>query len=261
MNTRIYHGDSLEVLPTIKRNEVDLVITSPPYNIGMSYISYDDNKSYEDYLLDMTKIFAQCYDVMKDDARLCLNIPTTKQVPVRKSLYIDLGNLLQDIGFIYRDDIVWYKQTIHRRTAWGSWASSSDPYLVRPYETILIFHKQKKKKETWVSDITADEFKMWTNSLWEIPPESKLSKRHPAVFPEELPKRLMKFYGSPGDVVLDPFVGSGTTSRVARQLGRSSIGIEIDDQYVGLALSRTFGEDSYQISSDKNYTLYHRRDE
>ena len=134
----------------------------------------------------------------------------------------------------------------YHNTAWGSYGSPSDPWMVNPYECILIYHKirQKHRQSDYKvdPDITEDEFKEWTNSWWQIQAENRLSGKHPAPFPEELPYRLIKFYSFPHDTIMDPFVGSGTTSLVARRLDRNSIGIELDEGYVQLALERIIGD-------------------
>ncbi len=266
--TKIYNGDSLEVLPHIRNNYgreiVDLIITSPPYNVGIEYASYDDTVPYDSYLKWMKEIWTACYDSLRVGGRICVNIPITKQIPNRCNIYLDLGHILQDIGFKYRDNVIWYKQNISKRTAWGSWASPSDPYMVNPYEAVLIFHKLLKKHKSSgnaKSDITDDEFKEWTNSWWQIQPETRLSKKHPAPFPTELPRRLIKFYSYPKDTVLDPFLGSGTTTLVARELGRNGIGIELNEGYTKLALDRTLGEDNHPEPQSLDYGILYEAKE
>jgi len=132
--------------------------------------------------------------------------------------------------------------------------------MVNPYECVLIYLKlqQKHKPSDYKvdPDITPEEFKEWTNSWWQIQPETKLKGKHPAPFPVELPRRLIKFYSFPKDTVLDPFLGSGTTTMVAKELGRNGIGIEIDEGYTKLAISRTFGDIEPKCTELEYATLY-----
>jgi site-specific DNA-methyltransferase (adenine-specific) len=121
--------------------------------------------------------------------------------------------------------------------------SPSDPYMVEPYEFILVYSKKFLQNKAFgrKPDITKEEFIQYSNSFWDIKPETNV-KEHPAAYPEELVYRLVKFYSYVGDTILDPFLGSGTTLKVCKNTNRNGIGIEMDSKYVTLAMSRLNGD-------------------
>lgn len=236
---KIINDDTLTTTQ-INNNSIDLIITSPPYNININYTSYNDKLSYTDYLDFCKKWLSNCYNWLKDDGRFCLNIPLNKNKGGQQSIGADLTVLAKDIGFKYHSTIVWNKGNISRRTAWGSWLSASAPYVIAPVELIVVLYKNRWKKTSGSkkSDITKEEFIEWTNGLWKFPGESKKRIGHPAPFPLELPKRCIKLFSYIGDIVLDPFMGSGTTLLAAYQNNRNAIGIDIDETYCQLAKNR-----------------------
>ncbi|MDQ3809513.1 MAG: site-specific DNA-methyltransferase, partial [Chloroflexota bacterium] len=134
---------------------------------------------------------------------------------------------------------VWNEQNISRRTAWGSWLSPSAPFVTAPVEMIGVFYKDTFRRRASGSqrgDITRDEFLAWTLGMWTFAGANPRRVGHPAPFPEELPRRLIKLYSYPEDVVLDPFAGSGTTLVAARKLGRRAIGVEINPAFCDLTI-------------------------
>jgi len=235
----IYQGDVLDK-DNFKEEFIDLIVTSPPYNVGIDYSSSNDTMSYEEYLSFSEKWLSNCLKWTKSTGRLCLNIPLDKNKGGQHSVGADLTVLAQKVGWKYHSTIIWNEGNISRRTAWGSWLSASAPYVIAPVELIVILYKDKWKKENGSrqNDITKKEFLEWTNGLWTFSGESKKKIGHPAPFPRELPKRCIKLFSFIGDIVFDPFCGSGTTLIEAKLLKRKAVGLEIDLTYCELAKRR-----------------------
>jgi site-specific DNA-methyltransferase (adenine-specific) len=234
-NITILNDDILKT-SAIESGSVDLVITSPPYNVDIQYDSHKDDVSYMDYLEFSEKWMTRCYDFLKDDGRFCLD----KNKGGQQSVGADFTTLAKKIGFKYHSTVVWNEGNISRRTAWGSWMSASAPYVIAPVELVIIFYKNSWKKTSGSkqSDVTRDEFMAWTNGLWTFNGESKKRIGHPAPFPLELPRRCVKMFSYVGDTVLDPFMGSGTTLIAAGMNGRQAIGVDVDKGYCKLAQTR-----------------------
>jgi DNA modification methylase len=149
--------------------------------------------------------------------------------------------MTKDIGYLPMTTIIWDKRNVTSRTAWGSFRSPVEPSFPKPFEYILVFAKETYRlQDKGVTDLTNEEFIEWSSSLWTFPAETRISKKtHPAPFPEELPRRCIKMLSWKGAVVLDPFLGSGTTARVCKKLERNFIGIELSPEYCKLATKRT----------------------
>ncbi len=250
-NDLFFHTDTIQIYNTdilktnvICKTSVDLIVTSPPYNVDIKYNSHDDTLSYKEYLSFTQQWLERCYDFLKDDGRFCLNIPLDKNKGGQQSVCADITTIAKQIGFKYHSTIIWNEQNISRRTAWGSWLSASAPYVIAPVEVIVVFYKKdwKKTSGSRKSDITKEEFMEWTNGVWNFSGESKKRIGHPAPFPIELPKRCIKLFSFVGDVVLDPFLGSGTTLLACLVLGRRGIGVDIDSKYCELAKNRLIKE-------------------
>lgn len=240
---KIINGNVIST-DTISEKSVDLIVTSPPYNVDIKYNTHNDKISYEDYLEFSKKWMARCFEWLKEDGRFCLNIPLDKNKNGQQSVGADLTTIAKSIGFKYHSTIVWNEGNISRRTAWGSWLSASAPFVIAPVELIVILHKNgwKKTSGSKISDISRDEFMNWTNGLWTFSGESKKRTGHPAPFPIELPQRCIKLFSYVDDVILDPFLGSGTTLIAAALNNRKGIGIEVDLEYCKLAKKRLIKE-------------------
>ena len=239
---KIICGDVI-LTDKIPKNSVDLIVTSPPYNVDIKYNSHDDQISYKEYLEFSKKWMTRCFHWLKDDGRLCLNIPLDKNKGGQQSVGADFTIIAKKIGYKYHSTIIWNEGNISRRTAWGSWLSASAPYVIAPVELIIILYKKDwKKNEKKESDITRQEFMDWTNGLWTFQGESKKRIGHPAPFPLELPRRCIKLFSFVGDTVLDPFLGSGSTLIASYLHGRKGIGVDIDEKYCDIAINRLRNE-------------------
>ncbi len=238
-NILIYNYDFLKI-SAIPKSSIDLIVTSPPYNVDIRYNTHKDNLSYEDYLEFSEKWIAKCYELAKDDGRFCLNIPLDKNKGGQQSVGADITKIAKDVGWKYHSTIIWNEGNISRRTAWGSFMSAVAPYVIAPVELIIVFYKKNWKKTSGSkkSDITKAEFMQWTSGVWNFSGESKKRVGHPAPFPVELPRRCIKLFTFVGDTVLDPFLGSGTTLIAAHLNNRKGIGVEIDKEYCDLAIKR-----------------------
>lgn len=238
-NILIYNNDILKI-NSIPKSSIDLIVTSPPYNVDIHYNSHNDYLNYNDYLEFTRRWLKKCFELVKDDGRFCLNIPLDKNKGGQQSVYADITNIAKEVGWKYHSTIIWNEGNISRRTAWGSFMSASAPYVIAPVEVIVIMYKKywKKTSGSRKNDITKKEFMEWTNGIWTFGGESKKKVGHPAPFPIELPRRCIKLFSFVGDTVLDPFLGSGTTLIATYQNNRKGIGIDIDKEYCDLAIKR-----------------------
>lgn len=228
---------SAENMKEIPNNSVHLMITSPPYNVSKEY---DRDLSLKDYLMLLENSFKETYRVLVNGGRACINIANLGRKPyIPLSDYI--SQIMIDIGFNMRGEIIWNKaSSASPSTAWGSWQSAANPTLRDIHEYILIFSKgeYKREKEKKENTITKDQFMEWTKSVWTMNAESARRIGHPAPFPEELPYRLIQLYSFKDDIILDPFVGSGTTAVAAIKSGRKFVGYDILKEYIELAEKR-----------------------
>lgn len=237
---QIYNIDCLQGFKQIDDNSIDLIFTSPPYNFDMNYSEYDDKKKWNEYFDWLNKVWIECKRVLKSGGRLCVNIQPlfSDYIP---SHHI-ISNQLLSLELLWKGEILWEKNNYNcKYTAWGSWKSPSSPYLKYTWEFIEIFCKDKLKKKGLKEniDITGDEFKQWVLAKWSIAPERRMKEYgHPAMFPEELASRILKLFSYKNDIILDPFNGVGTTTKVAYELGRNYIGFDIDEQYCETARNR-----------------------
>ena len=240
INLKLYNDDCRNVLSKIQSNSVDCILTSPPYNFDLSYNNYADDKQIEDYYNFLNSVFLDCYSILKSDGRLIINIqPNYKDyLPTHHTL----TNILLKIGYKWKAEILWDKQNYNCPvTCWGSYKSPSAPFIKSTFEFVEVFVKDeyvhKGNKEN--IDISDKEFQEWTNNCWKIPAENRQQKfGHPAMFPEELVERCLKLFTFKHDLILDTFMGVGTTGVVCKKLDRDFIGIELDKTYFETAEKR-----------------------
>ena len=249
------NGDCIHEMKSMPENSVDCIITSPPYNFDMNYGQYDDDISWGKYFAWLKDVFCECFRVLKDDGRLIVNIQPlfSDYIPTHHII----SQKIMEIGFKWKAEILWEKNNYNcKYCSWGSWKSPSSPYLKYTWEFVEVYvkkeYKHHGKKEN--IDITDDEFKKFVIAKWSIAPERKMKKfDHPAMFPEELPFRCLRLFTYKGDVVLDPFMGAGTTGVVCKKIGRNFIGIEIDKKHFETAEKRIKETSSQMTLSDLLY--------
>jgi DNA modification methylase len=239
---RIICADALQALLRIPDQSIDLIITSPPYNFGHAYAQdpHDDTHEWNKYFEKLLGVWKECVRVLRPGGRMAVNIQPlfSDYVPTHHLI----SHQITGLGLLWKAEFLWEKNNYNAKyTAWGSWKSPSMPYIKYTWEFIEVFDKETHKKSGRREDIdiTAEEFKEWVLGRWSFPPEIRMKDyNHPAMFPEELPRRLIKLFSYKNDIVLDPFNGAGTTTLVAGKLHRRFIGIDISDQYCDRALQR-----------------------
>jgi site-specific DNA-methyltransferase (adenine-specific) len=236
LENTIIQGSS-ETMNDIPDNSVHLMITSPPYNVTKAY---DEDLSLQEYLALLKKVFKETFRVLVHGGRACINVANIGRKPyIPLSDYI--STMMIELGFDMRGEIIWNKSAgAGVSTAWGSWQSASNPILRDIHEYILVFSKGNYKREgkEKQNTITKEQFIEWTKSIWTMNPESAKKIGHPAPFPEELPFRLIQLYSFIDDIILDPFMGSGTTAVGALKSDRKFVGYDTDEKYIKLAEAR-----------------------
>lgn len=259
MEHQIICGDSKN-MKELKDESINLIITSPPYfdlkdyNGNNNHLKKDQigsSNNYGEYIKNLESVWEECLRVLKPDGKICINImpvflsgkETEFERRVAKMVITDLENFFSSTRKAYLHSLfIWDKRKSSRFSSFGSYPYPPNMFSTFPYEWIIVFSKKGKRKEKASKEIkeksklTHKEWADWAiNSLWEMNPAKASQVGHPAPFPEELPKRLIKLYSFFGDTILDPFVGSGTTIKVAKDLGRNGIGYDINPEYVTLA--------------------------
>lgn len=228
-------SESMDELPD---SSVHLMVTSPPYNVKKEY---DEDLSLDQYRDLLRRVFRETYRVLVTGGRACVNVANLGRrpyIPLHRYIIEDM----EALGFLMRGEIMWNKgSSASPSTAWGSWKSAANPVLRDVHEYILVFSKQsysRKRQKQHEDTIRKEDFLEWTKSVWSFPAVPARSVGHPAPFPEELPRRLIELYTYKGDMVLDPFCGSGTTCLAARRAGRRFVGYDISSEYCRLAETR-----------------------
>ena len=224
-------------------NCVQLVVTSPPYNASKAY---DDDLTLEEYLKLLHDVFAECYRVLSPGGRMVVNVANLGRKPyIPLSTYIN--SMMIELGFLMRGEIIWDKSaSAGSSCAWGSFQSASNPCLRDIHEYLLVFSKgdyklprsKKERAEGRIDTIEKRDFIEQTKSIWRFATERASRVNHPAPFPVELPRRCIEMYTFAGDVVFDPFNGSGTTCVAAKQSGRVFVGMDLSEEYCTIADER-----------------------
>lgn len=237
---RIY-CQSAESLP-LPDDSAALAFTSPPYNVGKDY---DGDLSLDEYLALIQRVGREVLRVLKPGGRFVVNVANLGRKPYLP-MHAYYYQTLTQVGFLPMGEIIWQKGKGARgNCAWGSWRSARAPRLRDIHEYLLVFAKSDyTRPDKGDSDITPEDFMEATLSVWQIPAESARKIGHPAPFPVELAGRVIQLYSYRGDVILDPFAGSGTTCLAARNLGRRYVGVEINPDYCSLAQRRLTEENS-----------------
>ena len=229
---------SSETMDEIPDNSIHLMITSPPYNVGKEY---DDDLTLDEYLSLLTSVFGEVHKKLVTGGRACINVANIGRKPYIP-LHAMIIEIMLDLGFLMRGEIIWDKSASGGGScAWGSWMSASNPVLRDYHEYILVFSKDsysKNKNQVKKDTIERDDFIEWTRSIWTFSAVNAKNIGHPAPFPTELPHRLINLYSYEGDVILDPFIGSGTTAIAAIQNNRKYIGYDIKQEYIDLSEKR-----------------------
>lgn len=245
----VINGDSKSM--AIPDNCVHLVVTSPPYNASKTY---DEDLSLTEYLEMLHQVFAECYRVLAPGGRMVVNVANLGRKPyIPLTSHVNL--IMHEIGFMHRGEVIWDKSaSAGSSCAWGSFQSASNPCLRDIHEYLLIFSKgdyklprsKSERANGRIDTIAKDEFIQQTKSIWSFPTESAKRVNHPAPFPVELPKRCIEMFTFLGDVVLDPFLGSGTTAVAAKMSGRRYIGFDLSAEYCAIAEERLALSEAYE---------------
>ncbi len=236
-NIFLQSSEDMSILPD---NSVHLMVTSPPYNVGKEY---DDDLTGEEYREMLNNVWKETQRVLVHGGRACINIANIGRKPYLSLTSMITADMLK-LGFLMRGEIIWNKAASSGAScAWGSWCSPSNPVLRDVHEYILVFSKGDfsrgpSKSEDKVATIERDEFMEFTKSIWTFNAESARRVKHPAPYPIDLPERLIKLYTYTNDIVLDPFMGSGTTALAAFNNNRKYVGFEINDEYRKVAEKR-----------------------
>jgi site-specific DNA-methyltransferase (adenine-specific) len=250
--TDIYIKDAKK-MSELPDGSVNLIITSPPY---WTLKDYNNGKqigkgssSYDHYIDDLNKVWSECIRVLAPDGKICINIMpfllTGKAARFdRRETKLVLGDIekfMESTKEMYQFALfIWDKRKIVRFSSFGSYPFPTNMFSTYPYEWITVFAKKGKrlpvsKEIKEKSKLTHKEWSEWAiNSIWEMQPAKAKSEKHPAPFPDELPKRLIRLFSFHGDTVLDPFAGTGTTAKVAVGLGRKAVVYELNEEYLEL---------------------------
>jgi site-specific DNA-methyltransferase (adenine-specific) len=276
---RIIQGDCIIEMGKLPESTVDLVVTSPPYNVGIDYDSHDDRMTMEDYWKFTEQWLSKAYRLLKDDGRIAVNIPYEVNVQDRggRILFMsEFWSIMKKVGFQFYGLVDLDENSPHRSktTAWGSWMSPSSPYIYNPKECVILAYKKDRIKKVkgepqWKGELVdlhqedgtikqkmmyqeedKKEFMSLVYGQWEYFADTKQQTK--ATFSMDIPMKAIKILTYRNDVVLDPFVGSGTSLVAAEVSGRRWVGIELSENYSKVAKDRVqvFIDKKKQIELD-----------
>jgi len=273
---KIINGDCIEVMKTMPESTVDLIVTSPPYGVGIEYDTHNDDVDFEEYKVFSKEWLTEAYRVLKDDGRIALNIPyeiNRQDKGGRIFMVAELWSIMQKIGYKFYGLVDLNENSPHRSktTAWGSWMSPSAPYIYNPKECVILAYKKNHIKKVkgepqWKSDIVdlqqedgtvkkktvyqdedKKEFMELVYGQWDYFADTKQMTK--ATFSMDIPMKAIKILTYKNDLVLDPFCGSGTSVAAAEILHRRWVGIELSPNYTEVSRQRV------QHFVDKNKQL------
>ena len=262
---KVINGDCIDVMKTMEESSIDLIVTSPPYGVGIDYDTHDDDMEFEDYKVFSKKWLMESFRILKDDGRIAVNIPyeiNRQKKGGRIFMVSEIWKIMQDIGFGFFGVVDLEENSPHRSktTAWGSWMSPSSPYIYNPKECIILAYKKNHIKKVkgepeWVGvetmieneDGTSRKKMVYTEDQkkefmelvfgqWDYFADTKSLTK--ATFSMDIPTKAIKILTYKNDIVLDPFAGSGTSLVAAEVLDRKWIGIELSENYTDVARKR-----------------------
>ena len=262
VKTTLDRAPSLEVIPSglyahsaenmveLPDDSVGLMVTSPPYHVGKEY---DSDLTFDEYLELLRSVFKETYRVLEPGGRAVVNVANLGRRPY-VSLADHVAVIMEDLKFLARGEVIWVKaKGASGSCAWGSWQSASNPTFRDLHEYCLCFSKERwSRARKGVSTISREEFLAATLSVWQIPPESARRVSHPAPFPVALPRRFIELYTYLDDLVLDPFLGSGSTAVAAVEAGRRYVGYDIDEGYILTSRARVLAARPYAPRLDES---------